>query len=455
MFKLRSWRGQRCWQLILLLALGGFLFVGVPTGRTQEEEAVPLQPTPAPAPTVADDSLYFADVLVRGQPILQVGSLGNLSARERAEIINRRIASLLAQTDSVEQVSVQTYPDRQIATLQVNNRVLLTVTAQDAQDFGISVDELAARWATQLNRALDRPPFAIDVGQRLYGTVRELIQALTGNLPSLIGALIVVLLTWVIALVVRHGFRVWAERTEGDSSTEVLIGRLGYGGVWVIGSVIALGILGIDFAALLGALGLTSIAIGFSLRDILSNYFSGVILLAARPFRINDQVVIGDYEGTITQIRLRATTLQTYDGRMVYIPNQKVFAASIINNTASLKRRSSVLVGIDYGENISRARAVILEALGAIAQIEPSPVPEVLVTELGTSTVSLEIRFWVDSRRLNFLHTTSLAAQAIKEALEKAGIDMPTDIYTLMFRNSPEVLVAKESSSNSQSPFPS
>lgn len=452
MFKLRPRQGKRCWQLLLLLVFGGFLFVGAPVGLTQEEA---LPPQPPPAPTVVNESLYFADVLVRGQPIFQVGSLGDLTARERAAIINRRIASLLAQADSIEPVSVQTDRDRQIATLQVNNRVLLTVTAQDAADFGVSVDELAARWAGQLNRALDRPPLALDVGQRLYGTVRELVQALIGNLPSLIGALIVVLLTWIIALVVRHGFRVWAERTEGDSSTEVLIGRLGYGGVWVIGSAIALGILGIDFAALLGALGLTSIAIGFSLRDILSNYFSGVILLAARPFRINDQVVIGDYEGTITQIRLRATTLQTYDGRMVYIPNQKVFAASIINNTASLKRRSSVFVGIDYGENISHARAVILEALGAIAQIEPSPAPEVLVTELGTSTVNLEIRFWVDSRRLSFLHTTSLTAQAIKEALEGAGIEMPTDIYTLTFRNSPAVLVAKETDGNSQVPFPS
>jgi len=158
----------------------------------------------------------------------------------------------------------------------------------------------------------------------------------------------------------------WAQQTEGDRSTEILIGRLGYGGVWVLGSVIALGVLGLNFGALLGALGLTSVAIGFSLKDVLSNYISGVILLAARPFGINDQVVISDYEGTITQIDLRATTMRTYDGRLVYIPNQEVFSASIINNTASPRRRSSVMVGIDYDADITQAKQVqIVETLHA------------------------------------------------------------------------------------------
>ena len=202
--------------------------------------------------------------------------------------------------------------------------------------------------------------------------------------------------------------------------------------------------MGLDFGALLGALGLTSVAIGFSLKDVLSNYISGVILLAARPFRINDQVVIEDYEGTITQIQLRATTMKTYDGRVVYIPNQEVFQASIINNTASPRRRSSVLVGIDYGEDISEAIAVIMQVLNNTTEVETNPAPDVLVSELATSTVNLEIRFWVDSRRSGFLATTSKVAQEVKEALETAGIDMPTDIYTLIVRELPGEMKLKE-----------
>ena len=419
----------------LILITG--IVLAAPVGLSQEELAPSEPSAPVSAPS---DGVYFADVLVRGQPVFQVGSLADINARDRAKIINRRIAGLLSQSSEIEQVTVSPDDPRKIATLQVNNRVIMTVTQQDAQDFGLGVEALAERWANRLNQELNQPPLAIDVGQRLYGTTRQLLRDFVTNLPSIMGALIVVLLTWIIARGVRYIAFQWAQRTEGDTSTEILIGRLGYGGVWVLGSVVALGVLGLDVGALLGALGLTSVAIGFSLKDVLSNYISGVILLAARPFGINDQVVIGDYEGTVTQIQLRATTMKTYDGRLVYIPNQEVFQASIINNTASPRRRSSVVVGIDYGENIAEARRAILNALQGVKEVEKEPAPDVLVQELAASTVNLEVRFWVDSRRTGFLATTSEVAQEIKEALEKASIDMPSDIYTLVFRNSPPKL---------------
>lgn len=409
----------------------------------QEEEIIPTSPEASSA-VIPSDGLYFADVLVRNRPIFQIGSLPQINASERAKIINRRIASLLAQNENPGRVEIAPDNPRQIATLRVNNRILMTVTQQDAEDYGITTEELAERWAKQLNTAFDRPPLAIDVTQRLYTTTRELLRDIVGNLPSLVGAIIVVGITWGVARGVRYVAYTWATQTEGDSSTELLIGRLSYGAVWIVGFVIALGVMGLDFGALLGALGLTSVAIGFSLKDVLSNYISGVILLAARPFRINDQVVIDNYEGTITQIQLRATTMKTYDGRLVYIPNQEVFQASIINNTASPQRRSSVMVGIDYSEDISKAIAVILKVLDNIQEVEATPAPDVLVNELAASTVNLEIRFWVDSRRSGFLATTSKVAQAVKEALEAASIDMPTDIYTLILRELPSQIQLKE-----------
>ncbi len=160
--------------------------------------------------------------------------------------------------------------------------------------------------------------------------------------------------------------------------------------------------------------------------------------------------MIDEYEGTITQIQLRATTMKTYDGRVVYIPNQEVFQASVINNTASPQRRSSVMVGIDYEEDIGQAIAVISRVLENIEEVETAPTPDVLVTELAASTVNLEIRFWVDSRRSGFLTTTSKVTQAVKEALETANIDMPTDIYTLILRELPSSFGAKVKSQASK-----
>lgn len=410
-----------------------------PLSLAQTEDIIVPNPQQSPANPVnlTQDGLYFADVLVRGRPIFQIGSLAEVSASDRARIINRRIASLLAQSDTIPPVTVNVNPAKELATLQVKNRVLMTVTQQDSQDFGLELEDLAASWTNQLNQAFDQPPLAIDVGQRLYETIRQFFRDIISNLPAFIGAIIVVLCTLGFASGVRYAAFRWAQKTEGDSNTEVLIGRLSYGGVWVLGSIIALGVLGLDFAALLGAFGLTSVAIGFSLKDVLSNYISGVILLAARPFRINDQVVIKEFEGTITQIQLRGTTLKTYDGRLVYIPNQEVFQASITNNTASPRRRSSVIVGIDYSEDISTAQNVIFKVLHDLSEVEKDPAPDILVKELAPSTVNLEVRFWVDSRRAGYLATTSKVTQGIKGALEQANIDMPTDIYTLVVRNLP------------------
>lgn len=87
--------------------------------------------------------------------------------------------------------------------------------------------------------------------------------------------------------------------------------------------------MGLEFGALLGAFGLTSVAIGFSLKDVLSNYISGVILLATRPFRLGDQVAINRYEGTVSEIQLRATTLKHMTGEWFTFPIRKCFKPAL------------------------------------------------------------------------------------------------------------------------------
>ncbi len=434
---------RRCFGAILITVLLTVIWPMAPARPQAGEEmltnsAQPAESASESAVAAPGDGVYFADVLVRGQAVFQVGSLNDLSASERAAIISRRIASLLESTDGVVTVTTAPVANQNLINVQANNRVLMTVTDQDAQDFGLPLEALAEDWANRLSQSFEKPPVAIDVAQRLNGTVRQLGKNAVASIPALIGVLIVVLITWLVAKGVRYSAFRWAQQTEGDHSTEVLIGRLGYGGIWVVGAVIALGVWGIDFATMLGALGLTSVAIGFSLKDVLSNYISGVILLSARPFRIGDQVVIEGYEGTITQVQLRSTTLKTYDGRMIYIPNQEVFQASITNNTAAKYLRSSVTVGIDYDADIVRARQVIVEAIASLQEVQPDPMPEVLVHELAASTVNLEVRFWVDSHRAGFLETSSAVTQSVKEALQSQDIEMPTEIYTLLLKDVPE-----------------
>ncbi len=162
-----------------------FSFNIAPIALSQDEESI-ITPTKPKSIVIPSDGLYFADVVVRNRPIFQIGSLPQIDASARAEIINRRIASLLSQNENPGKVEIAPDEPRKIATLRVNNRILMTVTQQDAEDFGLSTAKLAGRWAKQLDTAFEKPPLAIDVTQRLYSTTRELLRDIVGNLPSLL-----------------------------------------------------------------------------------------------------------------------------------------------------------------------------------------------------------------------------------------------------------------------------
>ncbi|MFP3354118.1 mechanosensitive ion channel, partial [Pseudoalteromonas sp. SIMBA_153] len=95
-------------------------------------------------------------------------------------------------------------------------------------------------------------------------------------------------------------------------------------------------------AKLIGALGIGSVAIGFAFKDIFQNLLSGILLLISEPFRIGDQIVSGDYEGTVEDIKIRATTIRTYDGRQVVIPNSDLYTSALTVNTAYKQRRLQV-----------------------------------------------------------------------------------------------------------------
>ena len=107
-------------------------------------------------------------------------------------------------------------------------------------------------------------------------------------------------------------------------------------------------------------LGIGGVAIGFAFRDILQNFLAGILLLVIKPFRIDDQIVFGEFEGTVEDIHTRATQIRTYDGHRIAIPNAKLFTESVAVNTALDARRLEYDVGIGASDDIDRAKALIL-----------------------------------------------------------------------------------------------
>lgn len=151
--------------------------------------------------------------------------------------------------------------------------------------------------------------------------------------PAVLTGAAVLFVFWIVAAIGRRLIALTAPRVKADTGVVLLLSRLYYYGVLAFGFITALGTAGINVGALVAGLGLTGFALGFALKDVLSNFVSGIMLLAYRPFQIGDVIEMGEFLGTIETIRIRDTLVRTSDGRLVIIPNTKLITEVVVNHT--------------------------------------------------------------------------------------------------------------------------
>ncbi|MGF1457550.1 MAG: mechanosensitive ion channel family protein, partial [Leptolyngbyaceae cyanobacterium] len=200
-------------------------------------------------------------------------------------------------------------------------------------------------------------------------------------LPSLILGIIVFVIFWIAARLLRNLVKRLASGRKKSRNFGLVFGRLAQGALIILGLLIALTIVFPSFqpADLLATLGIGGVAIGFAFRDVLQNFLAGILILLTEPFQLDDQIVFGDYEGTVERIQTRATTIRTYDGRRVVIPNGELFTNSVTVNTAYEKRRLQYDIGIGYGDDIATAKQIILDVLQVQNDDLSDPAQEALV----------------------------------------------------------------------------
>ena len=151
--------------------------------------------------------------------------------------------------------------------------------------------------------------------------------------PAILTGAGVLLVFWIVASVGRRLIALAAPRVKADTSVVLLLSRLYYYGVLTFGFLTAMETAGVKVGALVAGLGLTGFALGFALKDVLSNFVSGIMLLAYRPFHIGDVIEMGEFLGTIETIRIRDTLIRTGDGRLVIIPNTKLITEVVVNHS--------------------------------------------------------------------------------------------------------------------------
>ncbi len=273
--------------------------------------------------------------------------------------------------------------------------------------------------------------------KRLDGMARDLIAAL----PNIVIALVVFFIFYALGKGVRSAIRNFAQRGHKHLNLGLVLGRLAQGAIVFIGLLIALVIAlpGFQPAQLIQLLGISSVAIGFAFKDILQNFLAGILLLLTEPFRIGDQIRVGEFEGTVEDIQTRATLIKTYDGRRVVIPNGELFNQSVVVNTAYEARRFDYDVGVGYGDDVERAKALILEAVQSVPDVLRDPAPDVLTYELAESWVSIRARWWVKPpRRADELNVRDRVISSIKKRLTEHGIDLPFPTQQIFFHDQTE-----------------
>jgi small conductance mechanosensitive channel len=191
----------------------------------------------------------------------------------------------------------------------------------------------------------------------------------------------------------------------------------------IIVIIAALGQLGINTTSFLTIVGAAGLAIGLALKDSLSDFASGVMLILFRPFGVGDAVTAGGVSGSVVAISLFNTTLNTPDNQRIIVPNSNITGNVITNVTANDTRRVDLVIGIGYDDDIKKAKEILNKIIQEEARVLDTPKPLIAVSELADSSVNFVVRPWV--KCADYWPTYFDLTANIKRALEKDGLTIP------------------------------
>jgi len=244
----------------------------------------------------------------------------------------------------------------------------------------------------------------------------------TYGLPAA-GVLVLLIVAYIVSGWIGRLVRRALERARVEQTLSQFLGSMVRWVLMVLTLIACLGVFGVEttsFAAVIGAAGL---AIGLAFQGSLSNLAAGIMLLIFRPFKVGDVVSVSGQLGKVNSIELFNTSLDTPDNRRVILPNGGVFGSTIENITFHPTRRVDVAVGVEYGADIDRTRAVLEAAASDVPGRLEEPASQVILLGLGDSSVDWQVRVWCNTA--DYWTVLDAATRAVKVALDHAGIGIP------------------------------
>jgi small conductance mechanosensitive channel len=267
-----------------------------------------------------------------------------------------------------------------------------------------------------------------DISQTLMTYVVEFMDFL----PKLIVSLVIFIIFIVIAGFASRGVRITLQRRGTDPELTILMRMLTRWAIIILGAVLALEQVDFDLTAFLAGIGIIGFTVGFAIQDVSKNFVAGLLLLLQQPFDIGDAIEVGGFSGKVMAVDLRATEILTFDGRHVLIPNADVYTQAIVNFSRADRRRININVGVAYDSDLQMVKQTALEAIQELDGLLHDPAPNVYYHSLSPSTIDFTIYYWVDMSKSDPFVGKDQGVAEIKDAFEKAGIEMPYPISTVI-----------------------
>ena len=242
------------------------------------------------------------------------------------------------------------------------------------------------------------------------------------SLEKVISTLLLALLCFIGIRLIMRVLTKLTDRSSLDRRVQKTILRVVRTALYTIAVLVLLDSVGFPVASLVALAGVLGLALSLAVQDVLSNIAGGMVLLFSKPFTLGDYISTGDSEGTVEEIGLTHTKLDTFSGQRVMLPNSKLTAGKIVNYTTKGIRRVDHSISASYDDSTESVRAACLKAVADAPGVLSDPAPVVLVDSYGESAIQYTIRFWAKTEDYWNAYSTSL--EAVRRRFDEAGITM-------------------------------
>ena len=242
-------------------------------------------------------------------------------------------------------------------------------------------------------------------------------------LQKAFGAILTFALGYVVAKIARAAIRRLLRRKAPEKTAVLFVSDVAYALVLALAVATALATAGVQTATIIAMLGAIGIAVGLALQNSLANLASGLLLVVLKPFKVGDYVDCGGNAGTVVEIGLFMTTMNTFDNRRIAVPNSKITDATIVNYSTLPTRRADTSVSVSYATDLSFAKETLEKVLAEDPRVLADPPPKFNFADLGDNGIEIRVLAWLKTE--DFWPYSFEIRKRIKDRFDEVGISIP------------------------------